>query len=186
MRSTDTLEPYSDEKFAELSRLNPHMRFELDEAGELFATCSVNEDGARRIAVLCMQLAVWYGEYRAGELFDSSTGFRFGDGTLLFADAVWVERDRWKWLSDEERRTFPPVCPSVAFEMVLPGDSLELAGERAAMFLEGGAKAVACIDIERRAVNIYRPLGVDAYGNQKEVRVVELGYFTMETSKIFA
>jgi Uma2 family endonuclease len=162
------------------------MRLERGQAGELLASSSVDDEGARRISVLCMQLAVWYGEYRAGELFDSSTGFRFGERSLLFADAAWVERDRWKWLSDEERRSFPPVCPSVAFEIVLPGDSLELARKRAQMFLEGGARAVACIDIERRSVDIYRPLGVDAYGNQKEVRVVELGYFTMETPKIFA
>jgi len=180
------LETYSDEEIVKLSRLNPHVRLERDDAGELLAVSCVDDEGARRISALCMQLAVWYGEYRAGELFDSSTGFRFGDGTLLFADAVWVERDRWKWLSDKERRLFPPVCPSVAFEIVLPGDSLELARERARMFLEGGARAVPCIDIERRLVDIYRPLGVDAYGNQKEVRVVELGYFTMDTPKIFA
>lgn len=180
------LESYTDEKIADLSRLNPHMRLERGEAGALLPSSAVGDEGVHRISALCMQLAVWYGEYRAGELFDSSTGFRFGEGGVLFTDAAWVERDRWKWLSEEERRSFPPVCPSVAFEVVLPGDSLDVARERARIFLEGGARAVAFIDIERRSIDIHRPRGVDAYGDQKEVRVVELGYFTMETAKIFA
>jgi Uma2 family endonuclease len=180
------LESYTDERIAELSRLNPHMRLARGLAGELLASPGLDDARARHAAMLCMQLAVWYGDYRAGELFDSSTGFRFGEGALLFADAAWVERDRWKWLSEGERRAFPPVCPSVAFEMVLPGDSLPLARERGRMFLEGGAKAVAFIDIERRSTEVHRPGGVTPYRSDREVRVIELGYFTMDMTKIFA
>jgi hypothetical protein len=70
--------------------------------------------------------------------------------------------------------------------MLLPEDSRDLALERARRFLEGGAKAAVVMDVGRRSVDIHRPRGVDAYGNQKEVRVVELGYFTIETPKIFS
>jgi len=83
-------------------------------------------------------------------------------------------------------RAFPPVCPSVAFEFLTPGDSRELALERGRIFLAGGAKAFVFLDVERRSVDIHRPRGVDAYGAQREVRVIELGYFTMDTAKIFA
>jgi Uma2 family endonuclease len=131
-----------------------------------------------------MQLAMWYGDYRTGELFDFSTGFHFKQGVVLFPDAAWVERNSWRWLSEEERCHFPPVCPTVVFEVLLPGDAVAITHERVRLFLEGGAKCVAFIDVVRRVITLHRQDGVSTH-TSRDVRVIELGYFTMDTTKLF-
>jgi len=40
--------------------------------------------------------------------FDSSTGFRLPDGSVLSPDASLVDLERWQALSAEERRGFAP------------------------------------------------------------------------------
>jgi Uma2 family endonuclease len=170
---------------AELTRLNPHVHLTRNLDGETIASPAA-ADAKGRIAFLCMQLALWHGDYRTGELFDFSTGFRFKEGVVLFPDAAWVERKSWHWLSDAERCRFPPVCPTVAFEVLLPGEAPEIARERVGLFLEGGAKCVAFIDVSLRTISLHRSGGVDTYANPREVRVIELGYFTVDAMRVFA
>ncbi|MEB3194011.1 MAG: Uma2 family endonuclease [Cyanobacteriota bacterium] len=43
--------------------------------------------------------------------FDSSTGFRLADGSVLSPDLLLLRRERWQALSPEQRRGFPPLCP---------------------------------------------------------------------------
>ncbi len=67
-------------------------------------------------------------------MFDSSTGFRLPDGSVLSPDASLVELERWQALSPEQRRGFPPLCPDLVVELatslsgeaVLPGLVLDL------------------------------------------------------------
>jgi Uma2 family endonuclease len=49
--------------------------------------------------------------------FDSSTGFRLPDNSVLSPDAALVALDRWQALSDAERRGFAPLCPGLAVEL---------------------------------------------------------------------
>ncbi len=50
------------------------------------------------------------------KLFDSSSGFRLPDGSVLSPDASLVALDRWQALSPEERRGFAPLCPDLVVE----------------------------------------------------------------------
>ena len=49
--------------------------------------------------------------------FDSSTGFRLPDNSVLSPDAALVALDRWQALSDAERRGFAPLCPDLAVKL---------------------------------------------------------------------
>ena len=42
------------------------------------------------------------------KLFDSSTGFRLGDGSVLSPDAALVNLDRWQALPRAPARSSPP------------------------------------------------------------------------------
>lgn len=58
--------------------------------------------------------------------FDSSTGFRLGDGSVLSPDAALVNLDRWQTLDEVERRSFPPLCPDLVVELASPSDGTPL------------------------------------------------------------
>ena len=56
------------------------------------------------------------------KLFDSSSGFRLPDGSVLSPDASLLRQERWQALSAEERRGFAPLCPDLVVELASPGD----------------------------------------------------------------
>ena len=46
------------------------------------------------------------------KLFGSSSAFRLPDGSLHSSDASAMRLERWQALTAEQRRRFPPLCPS--------------------------------------------------------------------------
>lgn len=56
------------------------------------------------------------------QLFDSSTGFRLPDGSVLSLDTALVSQKRWQALTAEQRRGFPPLCPDLVVELASAGD----------------------------------------------------------------
>jgi Uma2 family endonuclease len=54
------------------------------------------------------------------QVFDSSTGFRLPDGSVLSPDASLVRLERWRALSPEQQRSFPPLCPDLVVELASP------------------------------------------------------------------
>ena len=50
-------------------------------------------------------------------IFDSSTGFRLPDGSVLSPDASLVREERWQAPTPERRRGFPPLCPDLVVEL---------------------------------------------------------------------
>ena len=51
------------------------------------------------------------------KVFDSSTGFRMPDGSVLSPDVSLVRQERWEALTPEERRSFAPLCPDLVVEL---------------------------------------------------------------------
>lgn len=56
------------------------------------------------------------------KVFDSSSGFRLPDGSVVSPDASLVGLDRWQALSTAERRSFAPLCPDLVVELASPSD----------------------------------------------------------------
>jgi Uma2 family endonuclease len=111
------------EQFEQVCRDNPDAVLELDADGQLIAmTPTGGETGARNNALLFqLNLAIRRGHLDL-KVFDSSTGFRLADGSVLSPDAAVVERARWEALSPEQRRGFPPLCPDLVVELASTSD----------------------------------------------------------------
>jgi Uma2 family endonuclease len=60
---------------------------------------------------LIARLQTWADQQGDWAVFDSSTGFRLPDGSVLSPDASAVRLERWQTLTPEQRRRFPPLCP---------------------------------------------------------------------------
>jgi Uma2 family endonuclease len=80
------------------------------------------ETGARNSTLLVLLGLALRSSGLAFKLFDSSSGFRLPDGSVLSPDAALVRLERWDALTPAERRGFPPLCPDLVVELASPSD----------------------------------------------------------------
>jgi Uma2 family endonuclease len=112
------------EQFERVCQANPEAVLELTADGQLIAmTPTGGETGARSLR-LGQRLLLWADGPGAGAwiAFDSSTGFRLADGSVLSPDVSLVRKDRWQALTPEQRHGFPPLCPDLVIELASPSD----------------------------------------------------------------
>lgn len=94
-------------------------------------------------------------------MFDSSSGFRLGDGSVLSPDASVVRLDRWQALSAEQRRGFPPLCPDLVVELASASDGgprgAEALRRKLTAYQANGARLGWLLFPEEQAVELWRP-----------------------------
>ena len=184
--SLDLLRPVTDEELRQLSERNPGYRFERTAKGRILVTPTGGESG-RRSAKVLFQLERWNEGRGLGVVFDSSTGFRLPDGSLLAPDAAWLSRRRWEALSREEREGFVPLCPEAVFEIRSSSDVYTDLREKMQAYLANGARLAVLIDPYREVVHVYRP-GRDPEQHERADRVAldpELPGFVLELAPVF-
>ncbi|MFN3286080.1 MAG: Uma2 family endonuclease [bacterium] len=152
----DLLRPVTDEELLELSERNPGYQFERTADGRLVVS-PTGMEGGRRSAEVVGQLREWNTRTGSGVVFDSSTGFRLPDGSLLSPDAAWASRERWRALPAEQRETFGPFCPDVVFEVRSSTQTPDELRDKLRVYLSNGAQVAVLVDPYARAVEVYRP-----------------------------
>jgi Uma2 family endonuclease len=154
---------FSPEQFAELCQANPEAVLELAADGSLILiTPTGSETGARNSALNAL---LWQALKRSGlplKLFDSSTGFRLADNSVLSPDAALVALDRWQALTAEQRRSFAPLCPDLVVELASPSDegprSLTALRRKLTAYQRNGARLGWLLIPTEQAVEIWEPL----------------------------
>jgi Uma2 family endonuclease len=110
------------EQFELVCQANPDAVLELAADGQLIVmTPSGSETGARSGEIF-FQLKHFARDFGGYQAFDSSTGFRLPDGSVISPDASLVRLERWQELTPEQRRGFAPLCPDLVVELASPGD----------------------------------------------------------------
>jgi Uma2 family endonuclease len=150
----------SPEQFDLVCRANPDAVLELAADGQLIATTPTgSETGARNGALLVLlALAVRRADLRL-KMFDSSSGFRLPDGSILSPDASLLRLEHWIALTPEQRRGFAPLCPDLVVELA----SASVDGPRGLPALRrktehyrvNGAQLGWLLIIEQQAVEIW-------------------------------
>lgn len=101
------------EQFAAVCQANPNAMLELDASGHLIQMTPTGSETGARNSRLVMRFLLWADQQGGGwRVFDSSTGFRLPDGSVLSPNASLVRQERWQGLSPEQRRGFAPLCPA--------------------------------------------------------------------------
>lgn len=150
------------EQFAELCEANPDAVLELAADGSLICMTPTGSDTGARNADLLFQIQTWARATGSWRAFDSSTGFRLPDDSVLSPDASLVALERWQSLSDEQRRGFAPLCPDLVVELASPSDEgprgLTALRQKMAAYQRNGARLGWLLIPAERAVEIWEPL----------------------------
>ena len=149
----------SPEQFAAVCAANPDAVLELDAAGNLIHMSPTGGETGARNSRLLIRLLAWADQLGGWQVFDSSTGFRLPDGSVLSPDASLVRLERWQALTPEQRRSFPPLCPDVLVELASPSDqgprAVAALRQKMAAYQANGAQLGWLLIPEERAVEVW-------------------------------
>ena len=161
------------EQFALVCDANPDAVLELAADGQLITITPTGGETGRRNTRLLTRLQSWADLQGGWEVFDSSTGFRLPDDSVLSPDACVVKQERWQALTPEQRRTFPPLCPDLVIELASASDAgprgSEALRRKMALYQANGAQLGWLLFPEQRAVEIWpaRPEAGEATAPQR-------------------
>jgi len=148
------------DQFALVCDANPEAVLELMADGQLITMTPTGGETGRRNTRLLARLQGWADSQGGWVVFDSSTGFRLPDGSVLSPDAAVVPQERWQALTPEQRRGFPPLCPDLVVELVSASDEgprgSEALRRKMAAYLANGARLGWLLFPEQRAVEIWQ------------------------------
>ncbi|ELR97495.1 Uma2 family endonuclease [Gloeocapsa sp. PCC 73106] len=155
----------TDEQFYQLCRKNPDVKLERNAQGEIIIMPPTGGETGKLNAKLISRFVVWNEQTQLGEVFDSSTCFKFPNGANRSPDVSWIKQERWNILTPEEKEKFPPIVPDFVLELMSPSDHLSQTQRKMEEYIEQGVKLGWLINRKNRQVEIYR--------SERDVEIVE-------------
>ncbi|WP_375509418.1 Uma2 family endonuclease [uncultured Nostoc sp.] len=147
----------TNEQFYEFCQANGDLRIERTANGEVIIMPPAFSDTGNRNFNIAAQLGNWTEQDGTGIGFDSSTGFTLPNGAMRSPDASWIELERWNALTDAQKASFAPICPSFVIELRSSSDRLIKLQDKMQEYIDNGASLGWLIDRQNRKVYIYRP-----------------------------
>jgi Uma2 family endonuclease len=144
-----------EEQFAQLVAQNPDQPLEQNAQGEVQVMAPTGSGSSHRNNKILYQLTAWNESHLRGEVFESSTLFRFANGAARSPDASWVEKSRWERLTEEEQESIAPVCPNFVIELRSKTDRLVDLQEKLVEYLANGVELGWIVDPLQCRVHIY-------------------------------
>ncbi|MDJ0844100.1 MAG: Uma2 family endonuclease [Crocosphaera sp.] len=145
------------EEFYQLCQVNPELPLELSRNGELIIMSPVGGETGNKEADLNFQVSLWNHQTQLGLVFSSSTVFDLPNGGNRSPDVAWITKERWDSLTPRQKQKFPPICPDFVIELRSPSDRLQPLQEKMLEYLDTGLRLGWLINLQDRAVEIYRP-----------------------------
>ncbi len=152
------------DQFERVCQANPDAVLELAADGQLIAMTPTGGETGSRNSALILQLGLALRQSALPlKLFDSSTGFRLPDRSVLSPDAALVRPERWQALTPEQRRSFPPLCPDLVVELASPSDEgprgVSALRQKMELYRHNGAQLGWLLLPAEQAVEIWRSDG---------------------------
>lgn len=149
--------PFSNDELLEFCAANDSLRIERTPTGELVVMTPAGGKTSNREGYLSRELDLWAERDGRGIAFNANGGFSLPDGSVRAADAAWLSSEKWRSLTAEQQRKFPPFCPEFVIELRSPSDSIAEIEAKMSDWILNGARLGWFIDPERRLAVIYRP-----------------------------
>lgn len=146
----------NDERFYQLCRDNPEIKFERTAEGELVVMAPTGGETGRQNAEIVADFVLWNRQTKLGVCFDSSTGFKLPNGADRSPDIAWIHRERWDALTAEQKEKFPPIAPDFVLELLSPTDDLSAAQAKMREYMDNQVRLGWLIDRKTHRVEVYR------------------------------
>jgi Uma2 family endonuclease len=151
------------EQFSLVCAENREAVLELAADGRVIAMTPTGSETGSRNGELFFQLKLYAKRAGGWKVFDSSTGFRLPDNSVLSPDASLMRLDRWLALTPEERRGFAPLCPDLVVELASPSDEgprgLTALRSKMAAYQASGARLGWLLIPHQQAVEVWPASG---------------------------
>jgi len=151
------------EQFELVCAENRDAVLELAADGRVIAMTPTGSETGARNSELLFQLKLYTNRVGGWKVFDSSSGFRLPDGSVVSPDASLVVLDRWQALSTAERRSFAPLCPDLVVELASPSDEgprgVSALREKMASYQANGARLGWLLLPHQQAVEVWPASG---------------------------
>ena len=161
------------EQFALVCAENPDAVLELAADGQLITMTPTGSETGARNSRLVMRLLLWADQQGGWKVFDSSSGFRLPDGSVLSPDAAVVRLDRWLGLTADQRRGFAPLCPDLVVELASPSEEgargITSLRRKMACYQANGARLGWLLLPGERAVEVWPASGAPRRMEQAEL-----------------
>jgi Uma2 family endonuclease len=148
--------PITVEHFEQLCQLNPELKLETNNRGELIVMSPTGYETGKNNADLIAQFGIWNRQYKLGVVCDSSTGFILPNGAIRSPDVSWIVKERVVNLTKEEKAKFLPIAPDFALELMSPSDRLEAIQAKMEEYQNNGVRLSWLINPQQQQVEIYR------------------------------
>ena len=148
---------FTDKEFERFCAKNRELRIEMTKKGELLIQLPVSAKVSNRNFFLTGRLGIWAESDNTGVGFDSSTGFTLPNGAKRSPDVSWMRRERWDALTNEQKKSFAPICPDFVVELRSNSDRLKALQAKMEEYIANGAKLGWLIDPKTKKVHIYKP-----------------------------
>ncbi|MEH2402578.1 Uma2 family endonuclease [Nostoc sp.] len=146
----------TNEQFYEFCQANGDLRIERTANGEVLIMPPAFSDTGNRNFNIAAQLGYWTEQDGTGIGFDSSTGFTLPNGAMRSPNASWIELERQNALTDAQKASFAPICPSFVIELRSSSDRLIKLQDKMQEYIDNGVSLGWLIDRQNRKVYIYR------------------------------
>ncbi|MBT1703148.1 Uma2 family endonuclease [Fulvivirgaceae bacterium PWU20] len=147
----------TDEEFFRFCSENPQLRIERNSSQQIIIMSPTTSLTGKYNTEILRQLSNWNIQQKAGEVFDSSTGFTLPDNSVYSPDASWVSKDKWHNLSEDEKNRFAPICPEFIIEVKSKTDHLPDLKAKMKAWLKNGALLGWLIDPVEEIVYVFKP-----------------------------
>ncbi|MEO1693386.1 MAG: Uma2 family endonuclease, partial [Cyanobacteria bacterium J06631_6] len=141
--------------FEQLCQLNPELKLETNQQGELIVGSLTGFTAGIYNAELTAQFGNWNRKYKLGIVCDSSTGFILPNGAIRSPDVSWIAKERVARFSKEEKAKFLPLTPDFALELMSPSDRSEDTQAKMKEYQDNGVKLGWLINPQLQQVEIY-------------------------------
>jgi Uma2 family endonuclease len=161
------------EQFELVCAENRDAVLELAADGRVIAITPTGSETGARNSELLFQLKLYTNRVGGWKVFDSSSGFRLPDGSVVSPDASLVVLDRWQALSTAERRSFAPLCPDLVVELASPSDEgprgVSALRQKMASYQANGARLGWLLLPHQQAVEVWPASGASQRLEQIDV-----------------
>lgn len=146
---------FSDDELFTFCRMNPDLRIERDEDGQLLFGLPDKLEHSFFNASLMTETGLWNRQSKLGRISDSNGGYTLPDTSMRAPDVAWVSHERLATVLPDDLKKFAHLCPDFVIE--LESDDLAHLKRKMDKYIANGVRLGWLIDPFSQQTLIYRP-----------------------------